>query len=393
MKIAVLTSGILPVPAVKGGAVENLIDFYLEYNEMHKLHDITVYSVADKLTHHHPALRSEVNHYKYVEIHSILSKVRKHIFKLLHREQYYHYTIEYYLSEALNDIVRNRYDLVIVENRPGYACEIAKRTKCKIAIHLHNDFLNKDSKDGQRIFEATDRVICVSDYIKDRVCTLAPNSNKCVRVHNGIDLKAFSPKTNQRVDRSKIGLCTDDFVLAYSGRMNSEKGIAELVGAMLLLNEHPKIKLMVMGSTFFADRNGDDPFTRQLKANAEKLGDRILFTGFIPYNELPDYLQLADVAVIPSQWEEPFGLTCVEAMAMGKPIIATKRGGIPEILNDNNAILLETGQEFVNQLAANILKLQHEEDRRQAMSINAKKNSLQFDKERYAKSFFEAITF
>ena len=46
MKIAILTSGILPVPAVQGGAVENLIDFYLAYNERQKLHDITVYSIS-----------------------------------------------------------------------------------------------------------------------------------------------------------------------------------------------------------------------------------------------------------------------------------------------------------------------------------------------------------
>ena len=55
MKIAILTSGILPVPAVLGGAVENLIDFYLEYNNEHKLHDITVYSVSNKKVKKHPA--------------------------------------------------------------------------------------------------------------------------------------------------------------------------------------------------------------------------------------------------------------------------------------------------------------------------------------------------
>lgn len=67
MKIAILTSGILPVPAVRGGAVENLIDFYLEYNDQHRLHDITIYSVADPGTRNHPALQSKVNHYYYID--------------------------------------------------------------------------------------------------------------------------------------------------------------------------------------------------------------------------------------------------------------------------------------------------------------------------------------
>ena len=77
MKIAVLTSGILPVPAVQGGAVENLIDFYLEYNHQHKLHDITVYSVADKAVRNHPALQSDVNHYVFIDMDSWLAKLRK----------------------------------------------------------------------------------------------------------------------------------------------------------------------------------------------------------------------------------------------------------------------------------------------------------------------------
>ncbi len=392
MKIAVLTSGILPIPAVKGGAVENLIDFYLEYNEVKKLHDITVYSVADEDTKQHPALRSEVNHYHYIETRSLLAKVRKHLFKALHGELYYHYTIAWYLDQALKDIGRKDYDLIIIENRPGYAPEVARRTKCPIAIHLHNDFLNKDTKDGPQIYDAVSRVVTVSDYIQNRVRTLSADDTKAVTVYNGIDLTAFSP-TATTISRERLGLKTDDFVLVYSGRINPEKGIAQLVKAQLLLAEHHDIKLLVMGSNFFADRTTDDPFTQQLKADAEKLGDRILFTGFIPYHELPGYLQLADVAVIPSQWDEPFGLTCVEAMAMGKPIIATQKGGIPEILDAEDAILLPTGVDFEQRLAENILMLKEQSERRTAMGAHAMKASQRFSKSHYAQSFFEALKF
>ena len=65
MRIAILTSGILPVPAVQGGAVENLIDFYLDYNDKNKLHDITIYSVWHPDVERHPALKSDSNHYIY----------------------------------------------------------------------------------------------------------------------------------------------------------------------------------------------------------------------------------------------------------------------------------------------------------------------------------------
>ena len=68
MKIAILTSGILPIPAVRGGAVENHIDFYLKYNDEHKLHDMTVFSVYDKRIEGHPALNSDVNHFNFISI-------------------------------------------------------------------------------------------------------------------------------------------------------------------------------------------------------------------------------------------------------------------------------------------------------------------------------------
>ena len=68
MKIAILTSGILPVPAVQGGTVEILIDYYLKYNDQHRLHDITVYSVWHSDVKKYPILKSNVNHYKYIKV-------------------------------------------------------------------------------------------------------------------------------------------------------------------------------------------------------------------------------------------------------------------------------------------------------------------------------------
>ena len=99
MKIAILTSGILPVPAVQGGAVENLIDFYLEYNNIHKLHDITIYSCKHHETRKHPALKSNVNHYYYIDTSSLLAKIKKRLYlKKAGGKEFHHFTIEYFLS-------------------------------------------------------------------------------------------------------------------------------------------------------------------------------------------------------------------------------------------------------------------------------------------------------
>lgn len=398
MKIAVLTSGILPIPAVKGGAVENLIDFYLEYNERHRLHDITVYSVGDKLTAGHEALQSEVNHYRYIEIWSPWAKIRKRIYKWSHpQQQYFHYTIEYYLERALSDIARKNYDVVILENRPAYSLKVAGRTRARLVCHLHNDFLNADTRQALPIYNALSRVITVSDFIASRVRTLETNGGtKCVTVKNAINREAFTNPTVDGPTRQDLGLLPTDFVLAYSGRINAEKGIAQLVQAMTLIKDARDVKLLVMGGSFFGDNVSDDPFISRLKQQAAQLEGRITFTGFVPYHRIPAYLRLADAAIIPSQWEEPFGLTCLEAMAAGKPIIASRRGGIPEVLHDEYAILLPAHgggkeEDFVAQLASAILNLQHHPDICKRMGAAALAASLQYDKEQYAQQFFNAL--
>ena len=394
MKIAILTSGILPIPAVKGGAVENLIDFYLDYNHRHKLHDITVYSVSDKMTEEHPALQSEVNHYHHIEIWSFWSKVRKHIYKMLHGQEYFHYTIEYYMEQAMKDILRQGdFDLIIIENRPAYSLKLASRTKAKLVCHLHNDFLNSETKEAQSIYDALSRIITVSDYIGRRVKTIDPDSSKCITVNNGIDQSAFSPSIAQAIHRSDLGLQPHDFVLVFSGRMNEEKGIAELVQAMKLLHETPDIKLLVMGSSFFGDSSADSPFIRQLKAEASQLRDRIVFTGFIPYSQVPNYLQLADVAVIPSMWDDPFPTSVLEAMCMGMPIITTCRGGIPEEVTPENAIILPTDKDIVERMRTAILDLHDNSEKRMLMGQESKRLSTRFNRDRFAEDFFNALSF
>ena len=100
MKLAILTCGILPIPAVQGGAVENLIDFYLEYNDTHKLHDITVYSPWDPKVKTHPALASNVNHYHYIDVTSLRARIARKIYSYCHHDEYYNYFIEYYFEKV-----------------------------------------------------------------------------------------------------------------------------------------------------------------------------------------------------------------------------------------------------------------------------------------------------
>ena len=390
MKIAILTSGILPVPAVQGGAVENLIDFYLAYNEKHRLHDITIYSVWHPDVEKHPAQKSEVNHYIYFNVNSFKAKIDKQIFRyLLNNFCYYHYTIEYFLQKAMHHVSRQHYDMIILENRPAYALKMQGRTAAPLVYHLHNENLTPDVAKSQDIYDAATGIITVSDYIRKRVQAIRPDDIKTYTVHNGIDLNAFSRQGH--ADRAKQRLADSDFLLLFSGRITHEKGILQLMEAMNRLKDYADIKLLVLGSSFYGGSNNDNDFIRLLRDKAKPLADRIVFTGFVPYSQMPTYLQVADVAVVPSVWDDPFPTTVLEAQAMGLPIITTRHGGIPEEVTEENAILLDTDDHFIDHLVDAILDLYQHPEKQKLMSQASLERAKLFDKEMYAQNFFAAL--
>lgn len=391
MKMAILTSGILPVPAVQGGAVENLVDFYLAYNDQHRLHDITVYSVWHPGVEQHPARQSEVNHYVYIKVHTLWAKIRKRLYKLVHGETNYHYTIAYFFQQALSDIRRCHYDLILLENRPGYALQLGGNVTPRLVYHLHNDLLNSQTRQSTELYDAATRIITVSDYIASRVKTINPDDTKCVTVHNGIDLTAFSSGGQAAALRSKMGFMDDDFIMVFSGRLTREKGISELIDALHQLSAYSNIRLLVIGSPFYGNADNSDDFAKALQEKAAPLKDRIAFTGFVPYGQMPDYLSMADVAVVPSVWDDPFPTTVLEAQAMGLPIITTRRGGIPEEVTEENAVLLDTDDHFVDNLAAAILDLYLHPDKRSRMGQASRVHSTYYNKERYATDFFRNL--
>lgn len=390
MKLAVLTCGMLPIPAVQGGAVENLVDYYLDYNDVNKLHDITVYSPWDPKVKNQHALSSQVNHYIFIDVTSLQARVARRLYGYFHHNEYYNHFIEYYFEKVYIDIKKKKFDYIILENGAGLAYKLSQRGYKNIILHMHNEVRESRAKYHETVFSSFNKILTVSDYIKGKASALFP-VDKIETVHNGIDLNKFTPQKAPCINRQLLGFDNNDFVMVYSGRINEEKGVSELIDAMILLKNKTRIKLMIIGGTFFGNIENENDYVRSLKAKAQSIQQHIIFTGFIPYYQMPDYLQMADIAVIPSIWNDPFPTTVLEAQAMGLPIITTRRGGIPEEVTEDNAILLETDEHFVNNLADSILNLyQHPEKRKQMSKVSIEHSKL-FDKEVYAKNFFAAL--
>lgn len=388
MKIAILTSGILPVPAVLGGAVENLIDFYLEYNEKYHLHDITVFSVFHPSIKGHPAFKSKVNKYYYIRTNTIWGKIQKRIYKFTHGANgYYHYSIEFYLSRVINCIQHQQFDIILIENRPGFVLKLKDMISAKLVIHQENDYLNNQTKRGGEIYNNTTLIINTSNYITQQVKTINKGGNKCVTVLNGINTTHFYNAT--AYSREKLGFNNKDFIIIYSGRLTQEKGILPLIQAIKQLNVIPHLKLLIIGASSYGIDKCPTPFVEHLQQESESIRDQVIYTGFVDYQLVPSFLKMGEIAVVPSMWEEPFGLTVVEAIAAGLPLITTRSGGIPEICEGVATIV--DRQNIVENLAAAILDLYQHPKKRQQMAKASLERSKLFDKETFAKNFFAAL--
>jgi len=291
------------------------------------------------------------------------------------------------LHEAIRDIRKKNIDLIIVENRPGFILSLKRVVNTYCILHLHNDFLHIGIKSAQEIYEKTNRIISISKYITNRVNKIDPNSHKEVTVYNAIDNQKFYEAI--AIKRNVFSISESEIVIVYSGRLNKEKGILHLIQAIKTLNSIPNLKLLIIGASNYGKDKYHTPFTIQLEKESESIKDKVIFTGFINYAELPSYLKMADIAVVPSMWEEPFGLTVVEAMAAGLPLVTTRSGGIPEIC-EGVATIVER-DDIVNNLAQAILDLYEHPEKRQQMAAAGLERSKLFDKETYAKNFFAAL--
>ena len=385
MKIAIITSGRLPVPATRGGAVETKLDYILDYNATHHLHDITVYSIKPDYKINK---NTKENHYVHFEMDTIWARICRYIFRKYNKTPYYTIDMEYFLYKCIQDIKRKQFDCIIIANRPGFILKLREIFNNFIVNQINNDYINPESLLSGRIKETSSLIITCSNYLNNRVqevnCTKEP---PIITVHNGIDIKRFSDA--HPIDRSKLGITKDDYIVFYSGRLTKEKGILELIQAIKQIDSIPNIKLVIAGASFYGKDSKETMYIKKLQEEANNIKEKVIFTGFIDYQEMPSYLKTANVVIVPSLWDEPFGLTVLEAMAAGVPLIATRCGGIPEVCGDT-AFLIER-QDITSNLITAIQYMYNNPQEALLMAKKAKERSWKFDKDTFSNYYFDAI--
>ena len=177
------------------------------------------------------------------------------------------------------------------------------------------------------------RVICVSGPTRQaHLDDLGRDPQKCVVVHNGIDLQRFSPSIAGDGVRAEFGLAEGTPLVGTVSRLGEKrKGVKYFVEASAAVAKaHPEARFLVVG---------DGHLRPQLEAQAVSLGiaDRMIFTG--ERKDIARLLAAMDVFVIPSLYEA-CQYSLLEAMAMGKPVVATPAGVAPDVVLDHETGLL-----------------------------------------------------
>ena len=176
-----------------------------------------------------------------------------------------------------------------------------------------------------------DSYACVSKNTQRDLVRAGVAQNKTVTVYNGIDYSHFDPKKYDRTRlRKKIGV-GKKFIYMYYGRPGPSKGVEYLVKAVRHISHiipQSLLLLILSKDTSYRDRYHS---IRRLIAKL-KIENTVLLHNPVPWNELPAYINAADCVLIPSL-SEGFGFSAVESCAMGKPVVATNVGSLPEVVS------------------------------------------------------------
>ncbi|OGM92030.1 MAG: hypothetical protein A3J09_02860 [Candidatus Zambryskibacteria bacterium RIFCSPLOWO2_02_FULL_51_21] len=200
----------------------------------------------------------------------------------------------------------------------------------------------------------TARLTAISNYLLERAKRLGYTGFSCV-IPNGVDVEKFlNPK-------SKI-LNPDEVTLITTSRLVEKNGVGDIIEAMKFLPESMKLRIIGIG-----------PLEKNLKAKVRdlKLENRIDFLGIVPNSEIPKHLHEADIFIRPSL-SEGQGISFIEAMAAGLPVIATPVGGIPDFLKDAETGLFVESKN-PRQIAFQIQKLISNRVLHDKIVINAKR--------------------
>lgn len=207
---------------------------------------------------------------------------------------------------------------------------------------------------------------CISHMLKNNLLSRGMPISDAKVIYQGIPLEQFPEKP-------EAGKVKTPAHVLYVGQLHPYKGVHTLIEAANMIADCGVKDLRSPARNVSVSIIGDGPegYKSKLKEKAAQGNAIFEFVGKVPHSELPRIYREHDIFVFPSTWQEPFGLTPLEAMASGTPVISTADGGHGEILRDGeNALVFE--KENSEQLAGQIIRLITDRDLGQHLAANAR---------------------
>lgn len=296
---------------------------------------------------------TELARYIYIPTPEYLKKVPRAEYNLRSVDNIRYYRNVYY---ALFPFIRTDQELIFHFNYM-HLKELAKLFKqsfdCQIVLTVHytnwSFELSGDTNELKRIMqqplnekeellkesviyekdfidESVDRVIAIASHSRKMLCDIYHISpSKIVYIPNGMK-DSFRKMSMEEMNeiKKKYYISPKEKILIFSGRINHVKGIDYLLEAFkLLIKVNPDVKLLIAGE-------GDLLYYTK---KSYPCWNKIIFTGFIPKEDLFSLYSIADIGIVPSLHEE-FGYVAIEMMMMGVPLIVNQSSGLSEIVED-----------------------------------------------------------
>lgn len=388
-RMLIISGGILPVPAVNGGAVETLIDSLVKENSIHKVFQIDIVSCDCRTSTENIDARYIKIHYPfYIRMmdriaYSYMEK-KKSWRSMFARN---HYKSIYYRKKLKKVVDYNQYDVVVVENNmtllEAIYEQMGESFSEKCFYHMHSVLIDNPSMIPY--LAKCKKILAVSNYVVNELKNNVPEFYNTIieKITNGISIPTEKREVPSNDLRDLYGISKDTCVFLYMGRLSIEKGAKELLDAYKMGNF--KNAILIYAGSAISGSAEITSYVSEMMQNAEKLHSKVIFTGYIPHENIDSYYKMADVLVVPSVVGDAAPLTIIEGMAFGVPIIAAKVGGIPEYSESYSAIsYVDPGEQFVERLSLRMVDFSENCTHTRAMPIH-------YDTNQFFESFCDAI--
>lgn len=354
MRIAIVSPGPFTVPPVRGSSVEHDIDEVSK--ELALEHSVLIYSRKSR------------------EYSESQQKGNIHYIRFAYRSP------KEYIRRIVHDLKNRQVDAVLIENRPVYVPIVRKHLPdTTIVLNMHSHVYaspaNISRENMQRVVQQMDAMITNSHFLRQYFINRHQiDGAKVHAVHLGVHLEpyvraAFSPEIPKL--RKKHGLKESHRVLLFAGRIIREKGVHLLIKAFRkVAREDPQARLVIVGGTGYGS-NRNSKYVRYLHKLAQPVKTKVKFIDFVSPRKMPLYYQIADIVATPSVWNEAFCRVNLEAMASGKPVLSSTKGGISEVIVHTKSGALIPPSQWERELSKWWKLLWNSENQREEMGRSA----------------------